>query len=105
MQSILKGKSSSVAAGMRRSATLRKLTPGERKPVDYCARYLLNNAKDLKYDDYLIAGLPIATGVIEGSFRHLIIDRMTFMKSLKLRCIFRYICGFRCRCRCIFRYM
>ena len=54
---------------MRRSATLPKLTPQERKPVDPCARYLLNNAKylNLKYDDYLKAGLPIATGVIEGA--------------------------------------
>ncbi len=52
---------------MRRSATLPKLTPQERKPVDTCARYLLNNAKYLKYDDYLKAGFPIATGVIEGA--------------------------------------
>jgi len=73
---ILEGKSSTVAAGMRRSATLRKLTPPERKPVDACAKYLLNNADFLKYDDYLKAGLPIATGVIEGACRHLIKDRM-----------------------------
>ena len=55
LQLILEGKSSSVAPGMRRSATLPKLTPQERKPVDTCARYLLNNAKYLKYDDYLNA--------------------------------------------------
>lgn len=61
---------------MRRSATLRQLTPSQRKPVDNCARYLLNNANYLKYDDYLKAGLPIATGVIEGACRHLIKDRM-----------------------------
>ncbi|CDN12610.1 hypothetical protein RintRC_7471 [Richelia intracellularis] len=62
---------------MRRSATLPKLTPPQqRKPVDTCARYLLNNAKYLKYEDYLKAGLPIATGVIEGACRHLIKDRM-----------------------------
>ncbi|CDN12683.1 hypothetical protein RintRC_6460 [Richelia intracellularis] len=42
LQLILEGKSSSVAPGMRRSATLPKLTPQERKPVDSCARYLLN---------------------------------------------------------------
>ena len=52
---------------MRRSATLPKLTPQERKPVDTCARYLLNNAKYLKYDD---------TGLIEGACRHLIKERM-----------------------------
>ena len=73
---ILEGKSSIVAAGMRRSATLRQLTPSERKPVDTCAKYLLNNAAYLKYDHYLKAGLPIATGVIEGACRHLIKDRM-----------------------------
>ena len=75
LQLILEGKSSSFAPGMGRSATLPKLTPQERKPVDTCARYLLNNAKYLKYDDYLKAGFPIATGVIEGACRHLIKDR------------------------------
>lgn len=76
LQSILEGKSSSVASGMRRSATLRQLTLAQRKPVDACARYLLNNANYLKYDDYLKSGLPIATGVIEGACRYLIKDRM-----------------------------
>ena len=49
---------------MGRSATLPKLTPQEGKPVDTCARYLLNNAKYLKYHDYLKPGFPIATGVL-----------------------------------------
>ena len=75
LQLILEGKSTSVAPSMRRSATLPKLTPQERKSVDTCARYLLNNAKYLKYEDYLKAGLPIATGGIEGACRHLIKDR------------------------------
>ena len=44
--------------------------------MDTCARYLLNNAKYLKYDDYLKAGCPIATGVIEGACRHLIQDKI-----------------------------
>ena len=73
---ILEGKSSLVAAGMRRSATKLKFNPLRRKPVDTCARYLLNNAPYLKYDRYLKAGLPIATGIIEGACRHLIKDRM-----------------------------
>ena len=60
---------------MCRSATLPKLTPQQRKPIDTCARYLLNNAKYLKYDDYLKAGFPMATGVIECAGRHLIKDR------------------------------
>lgn len=73
---ILRGRASHVAAGMRRSATLRQLTPEEREPVDDCADYLLKYKPYLAYDAYLAAGLPIASGVIEGACRHLVTDRM-----------------------------
>ncbi|MCP4208110.1 MAG: ISKra4 family transposase [Shimia sp.] len=73
---ILKGKASIVAGGIRRSATLRGLSAKEREAVDECAGYLLNYKDMLKYDEYLAAGLPIATGVIEGTCRHLVNDRM-----------------------------
>jgi hypothetical protein len=73
---ILCGHASDVAAGMRRSATLRKLRPTTREPVDDCANYLLNYSPFLHYDDYLAAGFPIASGVIEGACRHLVKDRM-----------------------------
>jgi len=73
---ILEGKSSNVAAGMRRSATLRGLSKKARKAVDTCANYLLTNREMLKYDDYLQRGFPIATGAIEGACRYLIKDRM-----------------------------
>ena len=73
---LLHGHSSHVAAGIRRSATLRKLSSEQRIPVDKCADYLLKYAEFLRYDQYLKAGLPIATGVIEGACRHLIKDRM-----------------------------
>lgn len=73
---ILEGKSSDVAAGMRRSATKRNLNEDQRQAVDLCAKYLLQNKKMLKYDEYLRQGFPIATGVIEGACRHLINDRM-----------------------------
>ena len=73
---LLHGHSSHVAAGIRRSATLRKLSSEQRIPVDKCADYLLKYAEFLRYDQYLMAGLPIATGVIEGACRHLIKDRM-----------------------------
>jgi len=33
-------------------------------------------AKRMKYDEYLAAGLRIATGVIEGACRHLVKDRL-----------------------------
>ncbi|MEW6737457.1 MAG: ISKra4 family transposase [Acidobacteriota bacterium] len=73
---LLQDNSQHVAAGMRRSATLRGLSKKEREPVDKCADYLLKYAPYLHYDEYLALGLPIATGVIEGACRHLIQDRM-----------------------------
>lgn len=73
---ILRGNAGYVAGGMRRSATRRSLSPQARKPVDICARYLLNHLPYLRYDIYLSFGLPIATGVIEGACRHLVKDRM-----------------------------
>lgn len=73
---ILRGKAGQVAAGIRRSATRRKIASQARAPVDKCAGYLLKNKPYLKYHLYLKEGLPIATGVIEGACRHLIKDRM-----------------------------
>ena len=48
----------------------------DRFAVDDCADYLLKYRKYLRYDQYLAAGLPISTGVIEGACRHLVKDRM-----------------------------
>lgn len=73
---LLRGKCVDVAAGMRRSATLRELPQKARAPVDDGADYLLKYQDYLRYHDYLAAGLPIATGVIEGACRHLVQDRM-----------------------------
>ena len=73
---ILEGKAGLMAGGMRRSATLKKLTDKQRESVDTCATYLKNKAPYLKYNRYLDMGFPIATGVIEGACRHLVKDRM-----------------------------
>jgi hypothetical protein len=76
LREILRGKASDVAAGMRRSATLRGLPEEDRTPVDECADYLLKYAPYLHYDLALARGAPIATGVIEGACGHLVEDRM-----------------------------
>ena len=73
---VLYGEASQVAAGMRRSATRRRLSKVKRKAVDDCANYLLRKKRYLKYDKYLSQGLAIATGVIEGTCRYLVKDRM-----------------------------
>lgn len=73
---ILEGNASYVAAGMRRSATLRGLSAHKRANVDKCADYLLMYRHMLHYDEYLRQGLPIATDVIEGACRYLVKDRL-----------------------------
>ena len=77
LRALLEGKDiGQIAAGMRRSATMRGLSKTLRKPVDKCAGYLLKYADFMKYDEALAAGLPISTGVIEGACRYLVRDRM-----------------------------
>ena len=73
---VLEGRAVQVAAGMRRSATKRRLTTRQREPVDRCAKYLLKYQDYLAYDQYLATGLPIGSGVIEGACRHLVNDRL-----------------------------
>jgi hypothetical protein len=73
---LLEGRVSDVAAGIRRSATLRNLKGQRRKAVDKCVDYLLKYRDMIIYDECLVAGYPIATGVIEGACRHLIKDRL-----------------------------
>lgn len=74
--SILEGRSSDVAAGIRRSATLRKLTGEKRKTVDRSVDYMHKHRPMLCYDIALREGWPIASGVIEGACRYLVKDRM-----------------------------
>lgn len=73
---LLRGQSSQVAKGMRKMATDRGLSQADRKAVEKCAEYLLKYREYLRYDQYLIQGLPIATGVIEGACRYVVKDRM-----------------------------
>ena len=73
---VLEGKATTVAAGIRRRATTAGLPKAKRKKADDCARYLVNKAAYLDYPAALAAGWPIATGVIEGTCRYLVADRM-----------------------------
>jgi hypothetical protein len=74
---LLEGQSAGyIANGMRQMATRRNLTAEQRKPLDDCARYLVNNRQLLHYDRALRDGLPISTGVVEGACRYLVQDRM-----------------------------
>ena len=65
-----------VIAGIRQAATLAGLSAKEREPVEKCANYLRANIGAIRYREFLAAGFPIATGVIEGACRHLVQDRL-----------------------------
>jgi hypothetical protein len=73
---VLEGRSSIVAAAIRRKATTLGLDDATRKNADACADYLLAKTPYLDYPTALAAGWPIATGVIEGAVRHVVKDRM-----------------------------
>lgn len=52
------------------------LTKTKRTKADACATYLTNEAPYLDYPTALNDGWPIASGVIEGTCRYLVADRM-----------------------------
>lgn len=74
--SILGGEVKNVIAGLRRRATASALNEADAKVIATVCAYFENNASRMRYDVYLSAGYPIATGVIEGACRHVIKDRM-----------------------------
>ena len=57
-------------------ATERGLRGQKLKDVWTACNYLENNLQRMRYGEYLAAGYPIASGVIEGACRHLVKDRM-----------------------------
>jgi hypothetical protein len=73
---ILHGEVSGVITGLRRMASQRNLTGQAKKDVTTACNYFEKNAQRMRYDEYLRAGYPIASGVIEGACRHVIKDRM-----------------------------
>ena len=73
---VLDGNARDVASGIRRRATTARLTKATRTKADACANYLVNKAPYLDYPTALAAGWPIATGIIEGTCRYLVADRM-----------------------------
>jgi len=76
LTALLHGKVSGVAAGMRRSATKRGLSAKARAPIDRAANYFLKRKSMMRYDHLLALGAPIASGVIEGTCRSLVNDRL-----------------------------
>jgi len=73
---VLEGKVETVIRTLRRLGAEHKLSGAKKKALARICSYLNKNRQRMRYDAYLRAGYPIASGVIEGACRHLIKDRM-----------------------------
>jgi hypothetical protein len=73
---ILQGKVAGVIRGLREMATKQQVHGAKKKTLTDVCRYLQRNQARMRYDVYLEAGYPIASGAIEGACRHLIKDRL-----------------------------
>ena len=97
---ILSGKVGYVIGGLRQRITKMgdKLTSKQIEDVQAAIRYYENHRSYMRYDEYLQAGYPIGTGVIESACGHIVKDRMEVAGArwktqgaepvLHLRCIY-----------------
>jgi len=76
LRMLLDGKVGYVIGGLRQTLTKRKLRGSRRKTMQEVIGYFERNRSRMRYDEYLAAGCPIGSGVIEGACRHLVKDRL-----------------------------
>lgn len=76
LRRVLSGDVAGVVHGLRYPRTVRGLKGTSRQRLRQACNFLKANAHRMRYDEYLRAGYPIATGVIEGACRHVIKDRL-----------------------------
>jgi hypothetical protein len=76
LRKLLEGKVRRVIGGIRQMVTKRGLSKPKKAKVEQCLNYFTQRREYMKYDQYLDAGYPIGSGVVEGACRHLVKDRM-----------------------------
>lgn len=77
LRKLLEGKVGRVIGGIRQMATKRgDLSKSKRERLAQYLNYFAERREYMKYDEYLAAGYPIGSGVVEGACRHLVKDRM-----------------------------
>lgn len=76
MLRVLRGGAKGVVMGLRRMGTQQQLRGTRARRLDKLCCYLESNLHRMHYEQYLLLGYPIATGVIEGACRHIVKDRM-----------------------------
>jgi hypothetical protein len=73
---ILRGQVAGVIKGIRQMAVKRGMRGDKRSKVAKVCGYFDRHRHRMRYDEYLRAGYPIASGAIEGACRHYVKDRM-----------------------------
>jgi hypothetical protein len=73
---ILKGRVVWVIGGLKRILRENKLKASQRQVILVAIRYFENHQKWMRYDEYLKAGYPISSGVVESACGHTVKNRM-----------------------------
>lgn len=76
LQLLLEGKVNDVIAGLSRRLRTHEVSKEKARTVKNVIRYFRNNRAHMRYDEYMAAGYPIGSGVVEGACRHVVKDRM-----------------------------
>lgn len=74
--SILRGQVKQVIAQLEEMGNTLTLKTGQQKALKDTIRYFTNHEPWMHYDDYLKAGYPIGSGVVESTCGHTVKDRM-----------------------------
>lgn len=73
---VLRGKVADVLATVSKKAEQEELTASKKKELAGACNFMEKRKEQMRYDEYLKKGYPIASGVIEGACRHYVKDRM-----------------------------
>ena len=73
---ILAGKVGYFIGAVRQIITKSKYSKSKKNKIEQILRYFEKRKKYMKYDEYLAKGYPIGSGVIEGTCRSFVKDRM-----------------------------
>jgi hypothetical protein len=74
LRMMLEGNTGSVVGVFRRFA--KNLRGAKKENLEKVIRYFHRNKQYMRYDEYIRAGYPIGSGVVEGGCRHVVRDRM-----------------------------
>ena len=75
LRMLLEGKVDSVRGVFQRLLNQKRLTDTKRTNLQEVITYFQTNRNRMRYNEYLSAGYPIGSGVVEGACKHVIGDR------------------------------